>query len=141
PAAMSADPDRLQQVLWNLLTNAIKFTSGGGVIRVALELSGSEMRIVVTDTGEGIEAEFLPHVFDRFSQADSTNVRTHGGLGVGLSIVRYIVELHGGNVMVESLGKGHGATFTVLLPVKTAAKSQTKRSKRIAKAVSSLKGM
>ncbi|HYR84962.1 MAG TPA: PAS domain-containing protein [Terriglobia bacterium] len=140
-AQIAADPDRLQQIVWNLVSNAIKFTPKGGLISISAEQAASEMRIVVRDNGEGIDPEFLPHVFDRFSQADSTNVRTHGGLGVGLSIVRYIVELHGGNVMAESLGKGHGATFTVLLPVKTEAKSQTRRSKRIAKAVSSLKGM
>ncbi len=100
------------------------------------------MRIVVRDTGEGIDPEFLPHVFDRFSQADGTNVRTHGGLGVGLSIVRYVVELHGGNVIVESLGKGHGATFTVILPAKAAeTTARKKKSKQIARAVSSLNGL
>jgi len=117
PDSIAADPDRLQQVLWNLLSNAIKFTSGGGVIRILLERTENEIRVVVSDTGEGIPAEFLPHVFDRFSQADSTLIRAHGGLGVGLAIVRYIVELHGGRVNVESLGKGRGSTFTVFLPI------------------------
>ena len=117
PDSIAADPDRLQQVLWNLLSNAIKFTPGGGVIRILLETAGNEIRVVVSDTGEGIPSEFLPHVFDRFSQADSTLIRAHGGLGVGLAIVRYIVELHGGRVNVESLGKGRGATFTVFLPI------------------------
>ncbi|HYR91476.1 MAG TPA: PAS domain-containing protein [Terriglobia bacterium] len=142
PERIAADPDRLQQVVWNLLSNAIKFTPKGGVIGISTETEESEMRIVVRDNGEGIDPEFLPHVFDRFSQADSTNIRAHGGLGVGLSIVRYIVELHGGNVVAESRGKGQGATFTVLLPIKTAdSTGRTKRSKRIGKAVSSLKGL
>ena len=142
PLQIAADPDRLQQVVWNLLSNAIKFTPRGGTISISAEQAGDEMRIVVRDTGEGIDPEFLPHVFDRFSQADGTNVRTHGGLGVGLSIVRYVVELHGGNVIVESLGKGHGATFTVILPAKAAETTARKRkSKQIARAVSSLNGL
>src|SRR5262249_40617025 len=139
---LAADPDRMQQVFWNLLSNAIKFTPKGGVISVGMHRNGSETRIVVSDNGEGIPAEFLPHVFERFSQADSTNVRSHGGLGVGLAIVRYIVELHGGNVTVESAGKGRGARFTVALPTKTAElKPPAKRSKRLSKTVSSLKGL
>src|SRR5437773_7307567 len=137
---IAADPDRLQQVIWNLLSNAIKFTPSGGVIRISSEFAGTEMRIAVSDSGEGIVPEFLPHVFDRFSQADSSNVRRHGGLGVGLAIVRYIVELHGGAVTVESPGKGGGATFTVKLPIRAAeAAPRTRKPKRVTKMLSSLK--
>src|SRR5262249_59484379 len=109
----------LQQVFWNLLSNAIKFTPSGGVVSISSERIETELRIVVRDNGEGIDPAFLPHVFDRFSQADSTNVRAHGGLGVGLAIVRYLVDLHGGQVSVKSPRKGRGSTFTVTLPVKT----------------------
>lgn len=140
PIQLSADPNRLQQIFWNLLSNAIKFTPGGGEITVSSEQAGMELRVMVRDTGEGIDPQFLPHVFDRFSQADSTNVRAHGGLGVGLAIVRYLAELHGGSVMAESQGKGHGASFTVTLPIRTAAKGRRK-SKRVTKTVSSLKGL
>ncbi len=142
PIHLAIDPDRMQQVFWNLLSNAIKFTPSGGLIAITSERVGTVARIVVRDNGEGIEPEFLPHVFERFSQADSTNVRSHGGLGVGLAIVRYIVELHGGNVIVESAGKGRGATFTVTMPAKTTElRPRARRSKRITKAVSSLKGL
>src|SRR5262245_24513661 len=142
PIPFTADPNRIQQVLWNLLSNAIKFTPSGGVVNISSERIGTELRIVVRDNGEGIDPGFLPHVFDRFSQADSTNVRTHGGLGVGLAIVRYLVELHGGQVSVESPGKGLGAIFTVTLPVKTyGAKAPARRPKRVRKAVSSLEGL
>jgi signal transduction histidine kinase/ActR/RegA family two-component response regulator len=141
-AYLVADPDRIQQVVWNLLSNAIKFTPSGGVIRVSTEVAGTYLRIAVSDNGEGIAPEFLPHVFERFSQADSSNVRTHGGLGIGLAIVRYIVELHGGNVTVESRGKGCGATFTVTLPIKNnETRTRTRKSKRVAKAISNLKGL
>jgi CheY-like chemotaxis protein len=129
-------------VLWNLLTNAIRFTPSGGVISVSAEQASNEVRIVVRDSGEGIEPDFLPQVFDRFSQADSTNVRAHGGLGIGLAIVRYIVELHGGSVGVESLGKGYGATFTVTLPMKIAeARPRARKAKRQTKAALTLKGL
>jgi PAS domain S-box-containing protein len=140
---LTADPDRLQQVLWNLLTNAIRFTPSGGVISVTAGQIGNEVRIVVRDTGEGIEPDFLPQVFDRFSQADSTNVRAHGGLGIGLAIVRYIVELHGGSVGVESLGKGYGATFTVTLPMKIAETrpARARKSKRQGKTALTLKAL
>ena len=142
PIQLTADPNRLQQVLWNLLSNAIKFTPSGGLVSILLERIGTELRIVVRDSGEGIDPEFMPHVFDRFSQADSTNVRTHGGLGVGLAIVRYLVELHGGLVTAESPGKGRGSTFTVILPVKTyGVKAPVRRPKRVRKAVSSLEGL
>ncbi|MGI8784743.1 MAG: response regulator [Acidobacteriota bacterium] len=113
------DPDRLQQVVWNLLSNAIKFTPKGGKVRLALEQIDSGVRITVQDNGIGIAPEFLPHVFDRFTQADSSATRTHGGLGLGMAIVRHLVELHGGTVRAESAGKDQGATFTVQLPVRT----------------------
>jgi PAS domain S-box-containing protein len=111
------DPNRLQQVLWNLLTNAVKFTPAGGRIQVILERVNSHVEIVVEDTGIGIEPEFLPHVFDRFRQADASTTRRYGGLGLGLSIVKTLTELHGGAVRVKSPGKDLGATFIVSLPV------------------------
>ncbi|HEX8098267.1 MAG TPA: PAS domain S-box protein, partial [Pyrinomonadaceae bacterium] len=114
---VSGDPVRLQQVVWNLLSNAIKFTPKGGRVQVRLERINSHIEIAVTDTGAGISAEFLPHVFDRFRQADQTTTRHHGGLGLGLAIVRHLVELHGGTVHAESQGAGQGATFKVKLPV------------------------
>ncbi|HEY6138121.1 MAG TPA: PAS domain-containing sensor histidine kinase [Thermoanaerobaculia bacterium] len=112
-----ADPDRLQQVVWNLLSNAIKFTPAGGRVSIALQRVESQIHITVADTGAGISAEFLPYVFDRFRQADSSSSRTWGGLGLGLAIVRHVTELHGGTVTAESAGPGQGATFTVKLPV------------------------
>ncbi|HEX8723617.1 MAG TPA: PAS domain S-box protein [Pyrinomonadaceae bacterium] len=114
--AVSGDPERLQQVVWNLLSNAVKFTPKGGRVEVRLERADSQVEITVADTGRGIAPEFLPHVFDRFRQADQATTRQHGGLGLGLSIVRQLVELHGGTVEVRSEGEGRGATFTVSLP-------------------------
>jgi PAS domain S-box-containing protein len=111
------DADRLQQVFWNLLSNAVKFTPAGGEVRVWLSRSDSRAKFTVHDTGEGIAPEFLPHVFDRFRQADSGTMRSRGGLGLGLAIVRHLVELHGGTVHAESQGKGYGASFTVDLPL------------------------
>lgn len=122
--AIAGDPARLQQVVWNLLSNAIKFTPRGGRVRVSLELEGSHVEIFVTDTGDGIKPEFLPFVFDRFRQEDGTTTRRHGGLGLGLSIVRHLVELHGGTVRAESAGEGKGATFAVRLPLVAARKSE-----------------
>ena len=113
---MTGDPERLQQVVWNLLSNAIKFTPGGGSIEVRLGGDDSYMEIGVSDTGVGIKPDFLPFVFDRFRQADSSSTRAYGGLGIGLSIVRQLVELHGGTVQAESLGEGRGSTFRVRLP-------------------------
>jgi CheY-like chemotaxis protein/anti-sigma regulatory factor (Ser/Thr protein kinase) len=107
----------LQQVVWNLLSNAIKFTPRGGRVQVRLERVNSHVEITVADTGRGIAPEFLPHVFDRFRQADQTTTRTHGGLGLGLAIVRQLVELHGGSVRVESEGEGRGTSFSVSLPL------------------------
>jgi PAS domain S-box-containing protein len=115
--SVAGDPVRLQQVVWNLLANAIKFTPRGGRVQVKLERVNSHVEIIVSDTGAGIAPEFLPHVFDRFRQADQRKTRQHGGLGLGLSIVRHLVELHGGTVRAESPGEGQGSTFTVLLPV------------------------
>jgi PAS domain S-box-containing protein len=111
------DSDRLQQVVWNLLSNAVKFTPEQGRIEVRLEHLGSQIQIKVSDTGKGISADFLPHIFERFSQADSTSTRFHKGLGLGLAIAHHLVELHGGVIKAESLGVGQGATFTVRLPI------------------------
>lgn len=112
------DRDRLQQIVWNLLSNAIKFTSRDGRVDVRVENLGTDLRIVVSDNGHGITPAFLPQIFDRFSQADSTVTRAHGGLGLGMAIVRHLVELHGGTVQAESEGENHGATFTVALPIR-----------------------
>ncbi|MBD2156585.1 PAS domain S-box protein [Leptolyngbya sp. FACHB-16] len=114
---VQGDPTRLQQVIWNLLSNAVKFTPVGGQVNIRLEYLDSYAQIMVSDTGQGIEPHFLPYVFDYFRQADSKTTRKFGGLGLGLAIVRYLVELHGGTVGVESPGLGLGATFTVGLPL------------------------
>jgi len=111
------DPDRLQQIVWNLLTNAIKFTPKGGDVQVRLQRNDSHALITVNDSGQGIATELLPHVFERFRQADSSNTRSSGGLGLGLSIVRQLVELHRGTVTAESSGENAGTTFRVMLPV------------------------
>jgi signal transduction histidine kinase/ActR/RegA family two-component response regulator len=110
------DAGRLQQVVWNLLSNAIKFTPAGGSIRITVRRDGGQVTVSVADTGAGIAGEFLPHVFDRFRQADQTSTRAHGGLGLGLSIVKHLVELHGGTVSASSGGPGQGACFTVRIP-------------------------
>ena len=119
PAArpVSGDPNRLQQVFWNLLSNAIKFTPRGGRVQVLLERVNSHLEVSVIDTGKGIEADFLPHVFDRFRQADSSTTRQYGGLGLGLAIARQLIELHGGTVRVKSGGRDLGTTFIVSLPL------------------------
>jgi PAS domain S-box-containing protein len=114
---LRGDPGRLQQVFWNLLTNAVKFTPSGGHIDVVLERVNSHVEVTVEDSGAGIKPEFLAFVFDRFRQADSSTTRRHGGLGLGLSIVKHLVELHGGSVRVKSAGEGQGATFVVALPI------------------------
>ena len=114
---LAGDPDRLQQVVWNLLSNAVKFTAKGGRVNVALRRAAATSEIVVEDDGVGIHADFLPHVFDRFQQADASRTRRFGGLGLGLSIVRNLVELHGGSVRAISPGPGRGATFIVSLPL------------------------
>ena len=114
---VSGDPNRLQQVFWNLLSNAIKFTPKGGRVQVLLERVNSHLEVSIIDTGKGIEANFLPHVFDRFRQADSSTTRQYGGLGLGLAIVKQLVELHGGTVRVQSGGRDAGTTFIVALPL------------------------
>lgn len=111
------DSGRLQQVVWNLLTNAIKFTPKGGRVQIVLERVNSHSEIRITDSGQGISPEFLPYIFDRFRQGEPSTTRTHGGLGLGLSIVRHLTELHGGTVSAKSLGDGYGATFIVNLPI------------------------
>jgi signal transduction histidine kinase len=111
------DANRLQQVIWNLLSNAVKFTRRGGRIDARLGRADGQIEITVADNGIGIEPQFLPYVFDRFRQADSTSTRQHGGLGLGLAIVRHVVEMHGGTVAASSPGKGQGATFRVRFPM------------------------
>jgi signal transduction histidine kinase/ActR/RegA family two-component response regulator len=114
---VSGDPGRLQQILWNLLSNAVKFTPKSGRVEVRLRRVDSQAELAVSDTGAGISAEFLPHVFERFRQADGPSGRAQGGLGLGLAIVRHLVELHGGTVHADSPGEGQGATFTLKLPL------------------------
>ena len=114
---ISGDPNRLQQIVWNLLSNAIKFTPKGGKVEVLVERVNSHLEVTVTDSGQGIKPEFLPHVFERFRQADASTTRQTGGLGLGLSIVKQLVELHGGQVRAKSAGEGQGATFSVTLPL------------------------
>ena len=116
------DPNRLQQVFWNVLSNAVKFTPPGGRIDVLATRAGPSVRITVQDTGRGIDARLLPHVFDRFHQGDSSTTRDVGGLGLGLALVRHYVEMHGGRVWAESDGIGKGATFTVELPLTASAR-------------------
>jgi PAS domain S-box-containing protein len=113
---ITGDPARLQQVVWNLLSNAVKFTPRGGRVQITLERVNSHVEIAVSDTGRGVPEEFLAHLFERFQQAETGTTRSQGGLGLGLAIVRHIVELHGGTVSAESAGDGQGATFTVKLP-------------------------
>ncbi len=126
-AVVMGDANRLQQVVWNLLSNAVKFTQAGGRVEVALEADDTTARVRVVDTGKGIAPEFLPYVFDRFRQEDSTTTRKYGGLGLGLSLVRQLVELHGGSVAVRSSGPDAGTTFTVALPLRAAAVRTVRR--------------
>jgi CheY-like chemotaxis protein len=128
PRTVYADPDRLQQVIWNLLSNAIKFTPEKGEVTIELDGDETETRIIVSDTGKGISREFLPFVFERFRQADGSSTRTHGGLGLGLAIVRHIVELHGGSIEAGSAGENAGTTFTVRLPLKDSRVKISKKS-------------
>jgi PAS domain S-box-containing protein len=118
PHVLVLDPARMQQILWNLISNAVKFTPRGGTIGVHVAIEAGELMLRVSDSGSGIAPDFLPHVFDRFRQADSGPARRHGGLGLGLAIVKQIVELHGGRVTAESAGHGTGAIFTVHMPAK-----------------------
>jgi CheY-like chemotaxis protein len=115
-APISGDSDRLQQIVWNLVSNAVKFTPQGGTVEVSVEGGDEQIEVVVRDTGIGIKADLLPHIFERFRQGDSASTRQFGGLGLGLAIVRHLVELHGGVVEAESDGEGFGATFRVRLP-------------------------
>ncbi|MDZ8225049.1 ATP-binding protein [Nostoc sp. ChiVER01] len=136
------DVERLQQVVWNLLSNAVKFTPSGGRIEVHLKQVNSNTQITVSDTGKGISADFLPFIFERFRQADSTTTRAEGGLGLGLSIVRYIVEMHSGTVHAASEGEGRGATFTVLLPtIELQQEQQIKESEVKTNNLSALRGL
>jgi CheY-like chemotaxis protein len=123
----AGDPDRLQQVIWNLISNAVKFTPAGGMVAVTLNRQDQVDELSVSDTGVGIDPAFLPNVFDTFRQADGTSTRTHGGLGLGLSIVKHIVELHGGEVRADSEGVNKGARFTVRLPVRSAERVREPR--------------
>jgi CheY-like chemotaxis protein/nitrogen-specific signal transduction histidine kinase len=125
--SVTGDPTRLQQVVWNLLSNAIKFTPRGGRVDVLLQRVNSQLEITISDSGQGIKPDFLPHVFERFRQADSSTTRMYGGLGLGLAIVKQLVELHGGTVSATSEGEGLGATFTVSLPVAPIRSSSQKR--------------
>jgi signal transduction histidine kinase len=124
PAVLSGDGSRLQQVFWNLLVNAVKFTPPGGFIRVSTRDLGDEVEVAISDSGQGIDPEFLPRLFDRFAQADSSTKRHYGGLGIGLSIVKNLVEMHGGRVQAYSAGEGTGATFLVCLPLHVAGQER-----------------
>ena len=125
---VSGDPARLQQIAWNLLSNALKFTPKGGRVQIRLERINSHVEITVTDTGQGISPDVLPHIFERFRQADSTTTRKHSGLGLGLAIVRHLVEMHGGTVEAESGGEGQGASFTVKLPLVVMRSLESRRA-------------
>jgi CheY-like chemotaxis protein/two-component sensor histidine kinase len=125
---ISGDPNRLHQVIWNLLSNAVKFTPKGGRVDVRLHRVGSHVEVVVADTGIGIRPEILPHVFERFRQGDSRMSREHGGLGLGLAIVRHLVEMHGGTVRAESGGENAGASFAVMLPLMPLRQNQAAES-------------
>jgi PAS domain S-box-containing protein len=114
---VSGDPQRLQQIVWNVLSNAVKFTPSGGQVEVQMRNINSHVEIKVSDTGQGISADFLPHMFEQFRQADSATTRKYGGLGLGLAIARHLIELHGGTIRAESPGVGQGATFTIDLPL------------------------
>ena len=140
PITLVADPARLHQVTTNLLSNAVKFTGTGGTVRVELQRDGNEAVLSVSDNGAGIEPEFLPHVFDRFTQADGSSTRSFGGLGLGLAIVRNLVELHGGSVTAESEGKNQGATVTVRLPLGHAVPEPQDRAPRTGEITTRLDG-
>jgi PAS domain S-box-containing protein len=122
---ITADATRLQQIVWNLLSNAVKFTPRGGRIELAASRTASQLEIAVTDTGEGIDPDFLPHVFEAFRQGETPSTRVHGGLGLGLSIVRYMAEAHGGSVTAQSEGRGKGARFSVSLPIRAVRQVET----------------
>jgi CheY-like chemotaxis protein len=121
PQIVAADAGRLQQMVWNLLSNAVKFTAAGGTVRVAAHHQGESLEVEVTDTGAGIAPDLLPFVFERFRQGDSSITRSHGGMGLGLALVRHLAELHGGTIVAESAGAGRGATFRLRIPALSAA--------------------
>ncbi|MBD2164134.1 response regulator [Calothrix membranacea FACHB-236] len=137
PFMVSGDPDRLQQVVWNLLSNAIKFTPENGRVDITLSTDNNYAQIQVSDTGIGIQPDFLRYVFDRFRQADGSTTRSHTGLGLGLAIARHLVELHRGNIYANSAGEGQGATFTVKLPLLEAKHPQTSEKAAIVESISS----
>ncbi|HZJ52602.1 MAG TPA: ATP-binding protein [Myxococcaceae bacterium] len=141
PCTLAGDPERLHQVLWNLLSNAVKFTSPGGRVAVVLEVRERTATLTVSDDGQGIHPDFLPHVFERFRQADATATRVHGGLGLGLAIVRHLVELHGGTVSAGSDGEGHGSTFTVRLPLGSALPVERSPGETLSAPAASLAGL
>src|SRR5215813_4688947 len=125
---ITGDPDRLQQVAWNLLSNAVKFTDEGGCVEITLGRVDPYIQIIVRDTGRGINSEFMPHLFERYHQADASGSRRRGGLGLGLTLVRQLVEMHGGSVTADSEGEGKGAIFTVKLPVRAIYTAETERA-------------
>jgi PAS domain S-box-containing protein len=133
------DEGRLQQIIWNLLSNAVKFTPSGGTITIRLRHSGAVLRLTVQDTGKGIEAVYLPHVFEPFSQEDATTTRSHEGIGLGLSIARSLVELHGGRIRVASEGVGEGSTFTVELPISEPLPAAAERHRVPASSIAGMK--
>jgi PAS domain S-box-containing protein len=141
PCTLAGDPERLHQVLWNLLSNAVKFTPRGGQVAVSLEVRDRTAALTVSDDGQGIRPDFLPHVFERFRQADATATRVHGGLGLGLAIVRHLVELHGGTVSASSEGEGQGSTFTVRLPLGTALPLERSQGEALPLPATSLAGL
>jgi two-component system CheB/CheR fusion protein len=130
PVYLYADSVRLRQVIWNLLNNAVKFTDRDGRVEIALEeTADAEAKLTIADNGKGIDAQFLPHVFEMFRQGDASTTRNHGGMGIGLALVRQLVEIHNGRVEVHSAGKGRGASFTIFLPLH----SEDQRKELIAK--------
>jgi PAS domain S-box-containing protein len=143
PAVVSGDSNRLQQVIWNLLSNAVKFTNNRGRVTISMYQDGSSVEVRVTDSGQGISREFLPYVFDRFRQADSSTTRQHGGLGLGLAIARHLIEIHGGSIRAESGGKGRGSSFTIRLPLLDSRTKTTDelKAEAIASANQSLSGV
>jgi signal transduction histidine kinase/CheY-like chemotaxis protein len=140
-AVISGDANRLQQVVWNLLSNAVKFTESGGRVCVKVTQSAGAVEVSVSDTGQGINKDFLPYVFDRFRQADSTTTRHHGGLGLGLAIARHLVEIHGGSIRGESAGVGRGATFTIRLPLAESAMGVVDQNQKLARTQQLLSGL
>ncbi len=144
PAMISGDANRLQQVVWNLLSNAVKFTNTGGRVCVKVRKACGAVEVSVSDTGQGISKDFLPYVFDRFRQADSTTTRQHGGLGLGLAIARHLVEIHGGTIRAESKGEAQGATFTIRLPLLEAnmgTADPADQNRKLAQSAQSLSGL